>query len=232
MDIDGTVLRSAAPHRIILQSLLMDAGLIEQELDFSTFSDRTDTGILRASFERRHGRTPTRSEQASFEQAMAARYAALGSVDSQVMPGVLDLLARLQTKPNWNFAFATGCWRESATKKLSILGLARPCMSTASEFQSRPDILSQAIALGWRDTPPAARGLTVFVGDGVWDAQAAGTVAIPFIGIAEGSAATELMCLGAHAVVPDFTNFWPILEDLSARLAARAARQPKLCSPI
>ena len=64
-------------------------------------------------------------------------------------------------------------------------------------------------------------GSTVYVGDGVWDVRACGSVGIPFIGIATDGRAARLSAEGAICVLPDFNDTDLFLRSLyeTARVA-------------
>jgi phosphoglycolate phosphatase-like HAD superfamily hydrolase len=62
-----------------------------------------------------------------------------------------------------------------------------------------------------------------YVGDGVWDFQAAQRLGWNFIGIGSGTAAHRLLHAGAAAVLP---NFSPSEEFFGAISKAAIRRQP------
>jgi phosphoglycolate phosphatase-like HAD superfamily hydrolase len=55
---------------------------------------------------------------------------------------------------------------------------------------------------------------TVYVGDGVWDARACGSIGIPFIGIGRDGRAARLSAEGAVCVFPDFSDADAFLSSL------------------
>ncbi|MFI1990564.1 HAD family hydrolase [Actinoplanes sp. NPDC020271] len=81
--------------------------------------------------------------------------------------------------------------------------------SDAEESKPAPDILQAALAQS--DVDPHA---AVFVGDSVWDVQAAGRLDIPCIGLAcGGTSAGELEKAGAIAVYDDPAALLAALDD-------------------
>lgn len=132
--------------------------------------------------------------------------------------------AMLERLPNegWCVALATGGWGPSARLKLRAASLEvdDALLACADDGITRADIVQLA-----RQRAEAFYGRSfdrvVSIGDGVWDAATAATLALPFIGIATGEKAARLRHAGADIVFPDYQN---ISEFLSALTAANAPR--------
>ena len=55
----------------------------------------------------------------------------------------------------------------------------------------------------------------IYVGDGVWDVRAAEATGLHFLGVGNGSHASDLRAAGASNVVEDFTDIDRFLELLN-----------------
>lgn len=113
--------------------------------------------------------------------------------------GACDLLPQL-AELGYDCAIATGDWVDSITLKLDAAGIpwrGLP-MATSSDRDTRAQIISLAAERANRPIQEA-----IYVGDGLWDLRATGTLGIPFI--ATGAKHARLEAAGAKFVVPDLT---------------------------
>ena len=140
------------------------------------------------------------------------------NTDPKVLPGAAELLRALDAN-GVRWAIATSSRREQVDASIGALALARrPLIIDGSQVKRAkpaPDLLLMA-----------ARELGVepsrscYVGDAIWDMQAAGAAGMPAIGVVSGSAtAEELAEAGASVTVRDLTELIPF-----ARGGARPAR--------
>ena len=100
---------------------------------------------------------------------------------------------------------ATGGWRVSAERKLSTVGVPTDLLyATADDAEARVDIFG----LAWtRATAHSARpGVTVLVGDSVWDVATARRLGWRFLGVGRGANARHLREAGAALIVPDYAD--------------------------
>ena len=130
------------------------------------------------------------------------------NVDPKVLPGAVDLLKTLDER-NRRWAIATSSRREQVDASVKALALPRrPIIidgSNVEHAKPAPDLLLFA-----------ARELGVepsrswYVGDAIWDIQAAAAAGMPAIGVASGSATGgELAGAGALFTVKDLTELVP-----------------------
>jgi phosphoglycolate phosphatase-like HAD superfamily hydrolase len=120
--------------------------------------------------------------------------------------GVHDLLRDLKEK-GVSVAIATGDWRETILFKMQaaeILFDGIPIV-TSSEFYSRADIISSAVAQSGGRLAEA-----IYVGDGLWDLRATKKLGIPFIGV--GLKTEKLISAGALNIASNLSpnEFWRI----------------------
>ena len=129
----------------------------------------------------------------------------------------LNAQAAVRQHPNFEYAVATGSWREAALIKQRAVGfeLDGLPLATCDDSVRREGIVQSAIekATEQYDLPNPLK--VTSVGDGVWDVQTAARLGLPFIGIGSGQQATRLREAGAEHVIEDFTDLEGFLDLLS-----------------
>jgi phosphoglycolate phosphatase-like HAD superfamily hydrolase len=127
------------------------------------------------------------------------------------IPGAEDVFEALRSE-GWSVAMATGAWRPSAVVKLT--GAALPIegvpLATASDHPARRDIIRHAVTASGL----AADDAVVYVGDGVWDGRAAGSLGFGFVGIGASDRVDPLRGVGAVDVLPDLTDVDRLIRAL------------------
>jgi phosphoglycolate phosphatase-like HAD superfamily hydrolase len=190
-DIDGTLLRSVAPHQAAFHGALRDCGLAEIDSAWGGYTHHTDSWIFREVFRRNHGRVPAEEETLRFAGRLHERFAAAVEREAVAeLPGAAAFLHALSTSPEYRVAYATGGMREVTTVKLAGLtppGVCDP-VATASEHTFREHILREAIEQSRQGADGGGFDRVIAVGDGPWDVRAAVTAGIQFIGIGESTA--------------------------------------------
>jgi HAD superfamily hydrolase (TIGR01509 family) len=136
------------------------------------------------------------------------------NTDPRPLPGALELLTTLdECRRRW--AIATSSRREQVEASVKALALSRrPIIidgSNVEHAKPAPDLLLFA-----------ARELGVepsracYVGDSIWDMQAAAAAGMPAIGVVSGSATgTELAAAGALLTVKDLTELIPVARGIA-----------------
>jgi phosphoglycolate phosphatase-like HAD superfamily hydrolase len=142
----------------------------------------------------------------------------------RAMPGAADLLAALRPTAGFAAAIATGCFLPSAEFKLRTAGLLDPDIPIAScdDARFREEIMAISAKRAVAKTGCKFSAIT-YVGDGIWDFQAAQRLGWNFIGIGSGTAADRLLRAGAVAVL---SNFSPNEEFFAAISKVTIRRQP------
>ena len=206
-DVDGTLIDTAIDTRCFLRAFAEVCGFVDVDSDWSRYQNATDVGVFCEVFESHRGRAPSSNEMAIFREhlvelfRLAAREFAFPAI-----PGAPELLALLDRGSDYQVAIATGCWRDSARIKMASAGMDYDAYPSASadDAPQRAAILRLAVErsanrYGYFDR-------TVYVGDGVWDAQACRALGIPFIGIGVAGHAKKLRQAGALAVFADLAD--------------------------
>ena len=113
---------------------------------------------------------------------------------------------------SFHVVFATGSLAYGAMIKLSLLerSMDNSAVVTASEFQTREDIVEQAVRRGCKAVNLRSPNRIISIGDGVWDLKTADNLGYEFIGIGDGAKAVALKDMGARVFV-DFTAVYRIL---------------------
>ncbi|GAA0317435.1 HAD family hydrolase [Streptomyces polychromogenes] len=183
-DIDGTLLRSVAPHQSAFGAALRDFGLTDVDSAWGGYTHHTDSWIFREVFRRNTGRLPGEAERERFAGLLHEHFlAAVADGGVEEIPGAAAFLRALEADDAYAVAFATGGLREVTAAKLAPLGggSAGP-VSTASEHTFREHLVREAVH---RAAERAGGGFerVVCVGDGPWDVRAAVATGAEFIGI-------------------------------------------------
>jgi HAD superfamily hydrolase (TIGR01509 family) len=138
------------------------------------------------------------------------------NTDPRALPGAIELLNALDER-GLRWAVATSSRREQVGVSIDALGLSgRPIIIDGSQVKRAkpaPDLLLMAASeLG---VDPSR---CWYVGDAVWDMQAARAARMPSIGVVSGSAtAEELAEAGASLIVKSLTELIPFARGAVAR---------------
>ncbi|MBU3741547.1 MAG: HAD family hydrolase [Candidatus Kapabacteria bacterium] len=224
LDIDGTLTDTEhVDEHSIVGALEEVLGVSDLSTDWTMYRTSTDGGIVAEVVERVHG--SVRQEVVEdvtkrFYGMLEDHYTTSPDLFAP-MPGARDVLATLR-EMGYCVAIATGCWRESALFKLRVAGIEHVGvpLATADDSHDRAEILRRAIDLAqqWNDIQ-GFRNIW-YVGDGVWDARAAATLGIGFIGIAAGQKADRLRAEGATIIVDAPADVTAVLRQSRARQTA------------
>ena len=188
--------------------------------EWSHYTHVTDSGIASELFSRHQRRLEELpAVRKRFVALLAESLAADPDMGRQV-GGANSFLQRLRATPGVSVGLATGGWAESAGLKLRHAGAdaAGLAFASADDAESRTEIM-----LLCRDRAADLANVDSFatltyVGDGLWDAQAAIALGWRFIGIGAGIQAQRLRSRGAGHVFEDFSDHQAILHALGLGL--------------
>jgi phosphoglycolate phosphatase-like HAD superfamily hydrolase len=221
-DVDGTLTDTmAVDARCFLRAFAEVCGFNDVDPDWSRYKNATDAGIFQEVFECRRGRAPSAAETRRFRDHLVGLLrAAAREVPFDPVRGAPDLLARLNNCEKYGVALATGCWADSARVKMASAGMCYDGYPSASadDARERENIIRLATERAcYAAGEPFA--VSVYVGDGVWDALGCKSLGVPFIGVGVGSQAERLSRAGAVQVFGDLTDtrrFLQVLQDVRA----------------
>ena len=214
-DIDGTLTDSIGLHIKCFMEALTAVGMTEVDTDWGSYTHHTDSWIFAEIFRRNVGRSPNIDERELFAAKLTQSFNAY--VDDQPfneIAGARQFVEQLQTGEA-AFAFATGSFRQPAIRKLEKIGLRVPSelIATASEFETREDIVWQAVlaARAYFNVDDFER--VISVGDGYWDLMTARNLGINFIGICAGTAADKMRTAGVQTMFADLLAMSVIAKE-------------------
>lgn len=208
-DIDGTLVDCGPQVRALFQGAMVEAFGTYGELGKVDFAGKTDPGIAlealtAAGFSPEEVLAGLPRMKASYLARLAE---ALDHRRMRLLPGVLEVLARLAGQPDVILALVTGNWEPGARTKLAPFGLngyfpfgAFGCDGT-DRAELPPIALERAFqATGYRFGPEE----TLIVGDSLNDIACAHAHGIPALAVATGrTPAAKLEAAGADWVVAD-----------------------------
>ena len=194
-DIDGTLTDSVRAHQTAFEAALHDFSFPALRTDWGSYRHHSDSAILAEAWAEadREGA----ADLARLEESYARHYrAAITDEPFEEIPGTRAFLEHLR-EGGWLLAFATGSLRSGAMHKLEVAGVdgEREVLVTASEFETREQIVGQAVELACKMAGGTAPGRVLPIGDGIWDLKTAKNLGYEFLGIGftgKGRALEEL----------------------------------------
>jgi phosphoglycolate phosphatase-like HAD superfamily hydrolase len=220
-DVDGTLIdTSAVDAECFWQTAKEIFGLPSNYPTWlQGLKDVTGLGIVSQLCEQALAREISASEVDRFKGRLVAMFEAAVRKDAECIratPGAADVLTALRSVAGLEAAIATGCFLPEAEFKLRTAGLLDPDIPIAScdDARSREEIMAISANRAVEKAGSKFSAIT-YVGDGIWDFQAAQRLGWNFIGIGAGDAAGRLMRAGAAAVLPNFSPTEEFLDAIS-----------------
>jgi beta-phosphoglucomutase-like phosphatase (HAD superfamily) len=208
LDIDGTLTDTVSIHHAFFLAALSEFDISNIDTNWGGYTHHTDSWILAEIFKRAFDRSPSLHEVKTVEDVMATCFEGLIETTSiQEIVGAKAFIRAVQASSQIAYAFATGSFRAPAKRKLESLNISYPSelLVTASEFDTREEIVRQAIARAGKYWGTMDFDRVLSIGDGYWDLLTARKLDLEFIGIARDERADVLRDAGADKVYPDFT---------------------------
>lgn len=219
-DIDGTLLRSVELDDTCFVRALADVlGIDGVATDWTSYRHPTDSGLSEEIVERHLARrlTPDEAERVAERCCQLLRRAtSRGDGVIREVAGASAMLARLRGHSKWAAALASGSWRDSARIKWEAAGLdlADLPAAFAEDSPDRSEILRIAVQRARQGLAVEEFDKVVYVGDAPWDAAAARRLGVAFVGVHGPHGPERLLQAGAQSVLPDFSDWWGLLEAL------------------
>jgi phosphoglycolate phosphatase-like HAD superfamily hydrolase len=219
-DIDGTLTdTNEVDYACTVHALSEVFGVDASGTDWTEYENSTDRGCIE-EFARRHLGRPATEEEAERAKELYLEILVQRSrtrpEQFEPIPGAIGMLEHLQRLPEAAVSLATGAIQESSKIKLGSAGFSCDTlpMASGSDALAREEIMllseKKAAALAGTDRFRTR----AYVGDALWDLQAAKNVGFHFIGIARGARAEDLQRRGAPWVVPDYGDRDRFMEIL------------------
>jgi len=220
-DIDGTLTDSVALHQTAFLRALETFGFADLERDWSKYQHHSDSAIFAEVWAcvGWNGPAPLVDLEDRYQEAFNEE---MVKVELKEIPSAASFVASLADS-QWLPVFATGSLRHGATRKMTAVNLPYDdaLLVSASEHETREDIVRQAIRLGRAQLSQDQPDRIVSIGDGMWDLLTAKNLDVEFIGIASGAKEEALTGAGAGArVLADYAPYASPSEffDLARKL--------------
>lgn len=207
-DIDGTLIETTSHEDIIYVGAVKQVmgSALQIDTDWTNYRYSTDAGVFSEIIEKSLSRPPLHEEKQEVERRFVTGLKDLFSSYSlcQSIKGAHNIFDRLK-EIGWDIAIATGCWKSSAELKLKNAGLFDQTIPIAnsSDCYDRKDIIEVAIERAKVNYNCTAYSRMIYVGDKLWDKNAAQILGIEFIGI---GAPWQEMAHGAFFHTPDYAS--------------------------
>jgi phosphoglycolate phosphatase-like HAD superfamily hydrolase len=219
-DVDGTLTETNAVDEVCFVQAFADAhGITEINTNWMDYQYVTDSGIMFQIFNERFDRPPDERELISFKSCLVNLLETHRAKDTSLfaeISGASQALTRLSQETGWAVALATGCWRDSAELKLKAAGIRTEHLPAAfaEHGLSRETILQTAVSRALRSYAQNRFQRIVSLGDASWDAHAARSLGIGFIGIGKGERGNRLRQVGATHVLADYSDYGDLIGCL------------------
>jgi len=227
-DIDGTLIRSVElDDTCFVRALAEVLGIDGVASDWSRYQHPTDSGLTREIVHRRWGRDPTEEEVDLVRQRccqLLSRVVWRSPSAIREVTGASRLLSLLRDDAEWRPAIASGSWQETAQIKLDAARVPAGDLpgAFAGDSPDRSVILGLAIQRAREQYGTGRFSKVVYVGDGVWDVEAARQQGIAFLGVAGSTGAESLGKAGAANVIGDFSQTSAVFEGLDEARTPRS----------
>jgi phosphoglycolate phosphatase-like HAD superfamily hydrolase len=206
-DIDGTLTDSVFRHQVSYVNAYSSFNIINLDTNWNNYAHHSDSWIFGEVFRVNFDRNPTSQEKEMFSEELGRHFKdqIIKNPVSEI-PGAREFLLQVFASPDIGYVFATGSLREPALLKLESLEIsyAPELLITASEYETREEIVSAAIRNAGEYFGVDGFERIVSFGDGYWDFKTAEILGLEFIGIAKDEKEQKLRDAGAPVVYPDF----------------------------
>jgi phosphoglycolate phosphatase-like HAD superfamily hydrolase len=212
-DVDGTLTDTAEiDSECFSRAIVEEFGFQDFNPRWSSYTEFTDSSIIREIFEERRGAGPTPDEvERLIERFVGLLESAHAEEPARFAPirGAPALVRGLSADRGWRVAVATGGWERSARLKLGYagIGIGSAPLASAEVSPSRSEIVRWAIDQAGRAPSGGGFGRVVLVGDTRRDLRVARELELPFVGVGREGAGRELVAAGADVVVEDFRGY-------------------------
>lgn len=182
-DIDGTLTDSVSVHQFAFRSALQNFKFPALRTDWSSYRHHSDSAILTEAWE--EANLGGKADMLRLEREYARFYdEAVRKTPFSEIRGARRFIDYMR-KQGWIVVFATGSLRYGALHKLSVIGLdgESEILVTASEFETREEIVGRAVELGSAANGGQKPHRVISIGDGVWDLTTARNLGYEFFGI-------------------------------------------------
>ena len=206
-DVDGTLLTTEGAARQSFGRAVRSSLGVDDDLRDIAFTGRTEPLILRDILTKHRRRFSDGDEARFWDAVFAAMRETLMAPRGRLLPGVPELLERIEREPGWVTGLLTGNMTQMARIKLARFGLEhRFAFGAFGEEAADRDALARVAVERIARRYGVPPGRCVVVGDTEHDVACARAAGARVVAVATGTQSRET--LAPHA--PDL-----LLEDLS-----------------
>jgi len=210
-DIDGTLTQTYQTDEIcFVQALREVFGFTDINTDWASYPHCSDSGILEMLFQTRIGRSPLPAEISTFQVHFVSLLTGATMIEPfKPIAGAKEFIRRLSSSCALAVSLASGAWECSARFKLASAGLDLSQIPAAfsDDAHAREAIMQASLTRAAQSRSRDSFDAVIYIGDGVWDADAAHNLGFRFIGIAHEPARVErLYAAGAYHVFDDYLD--------------------------
>ena len=209
-DIDGTLTDTyGVDADCFVRALHEEFDIADVDTNWTNYPDATDSAIFDHIVRTRLKRPPCDEDTNRMKRRFMSLLEDTFGVDAtrcQPIVGSVQLLKALELREDCATAMATGGWECSARLKLRCAGIEHDRIPLASSDDSmqRTEICNVAVDRARHHYGCQDFHNITYVGDGVWDAQAARQLGYRFIG--RGSDPSQFEDYDPVLVISDFTD--------------------------
>ncbi len=215
-DIDGTLLDTAGAGKNAFAAAFAERFQITEISIDVKFAGRSDRAIALELMER-HGVEPSHEHWHQFTKSYLKHLeTTLPQCQGRILPGVLDLLDRLQTVKHVLPGLLTGNLKSGAARKLAQYGLADRFEfgGFGDLWDDRNDIAAEAIEQARLHARGELKG-TMVIGDTVNDVTCARSIGAFAVAVATGGASREeLQAAEPDLLLADLTEVDELLAEV------------------
>lgn len=187
-DIDGTLVEKDIVNTKTFFQVIESKLQIKVSNNWADYQQSTDSGILWEICQKHFQRPPCESEinaiQHAFIQILSSRLID-HHYSAYVIPGAVEIFRYIHNLGVWHIAIATGGWQRCAMLKLAHANISHVGIpkAFAEDHIMRAEIIKVAIARAKSFYGAATYQRCIYVGDRMWDNQAAQSLNIEFIAV-------------------------------------------------
>lgn len=222
-DIDGTLTTTNGfDARCSSRAFREVFGVSLPTTDWNRYRTSTDSGIITEAIRMTQEREVSPAELDAFEQTFLRELTAGYAEDPESIfqvPGAVSLLATLRETKGHAVGIATGGMKSTSLFKLASAGFDVEGWPSAFANDSieRAEIIGHVL-----EQASVAPEDAVYVGDAPWDARAAASLGMRFIGVTCDSSEDKLRDAGVSAWISDYADAEAFLRALDRALPPNA----------
>ena len=217
-DIDDTLTKSENQHQTAYVNTMIDFGITEINKDWESYSNVTDSHILKLNYEANFNKKFDLDFIPDFEKKMTERM--LNLPKTEEIKGAARIVDFFMKETEYAICFATGSLLQPALEKLAQanINFVPNLVEASNTIYTRENIVKSAMEKAKNYFQVKEFGHVISVGDGIWDLKTAKNLGVHFLGIRDKNLASfKQENIKSH--ITDWLNF--DLESIEKQLEIR-----------